>query len=69
MFVITKHFGGIYKLMVITRVRIHNTLFSSQLTIGPNKLVLHFTGLERLARDKHSSLLDPFISYEENEVL
>jgi hypothetical protein len=25
--------------------------------------------LERLARDKHSSLLGPFVSYKENEVL
>jgi hypothetical protein len=31
--------------------------------------VLHYTRLERLARDKHSSLLGPFVSYEENEVL
>jgi hypothetical protein len=31
--------------------------------------VLHCSGLESLVRDKHSSLLDPFISYEENEVL
>jgi hypothetical protein len=36
---------------------------------GPNKLVLHYTGLERLARDKQSSLLGRFVSYEENEVL
>ncbi len=28
--------------------------------------VLHYTSLERLARDKHSNLLNPFISYEEN---
>jgi hypothetical protein len=31
--------------------------------------VLHYTRLERLARDKHSDLLGTFISYEENEVL
>jgi hypothetical protein len=31
--------------------------------------VLHYTILERLARDKHSSLLGPFVSMEENEVL
>jgi hypothetical protein len=35
----------------------------------PNKLVLHYTRLERLAGDKHSSLLGPLVSYEENEVL
>ncbi len=31
--------------------------------------VLHYTRLKRFARDKHSSLSGPFISYEENEVL
>jgi hypothetical protein len=31
---------------------------------GPNKLVLHYTRLEMLA-----SLLGPFVSYDENEVL
>jgi hypothetical protein len=30
---------------------------------------LHYTRLERLARDQHSILLDPFVSYKENEVL
>jgi hypothetical protein len=32
-------------------------------------LTLELMGLERLARDKHSSLLGPFVSYEEIEVL
>jgi len=31
--------------------------------------VLHYTRLERLAREKHSSLLDPFVSYKEIELL
>jgi hypothetical protein len=31
--------------------------------------MLHYTRLKRLARDKHSSLLGPFITYEENKVL
>ncbi len=31
--------------------------------------VLHYTTLEMLSRDKQSSLLYPFFSYEENEVL
>jgi hypothetical protein len=30
---------------------------------------LHYTWLERLACEKHSSLLGLFVSYEENEVL
>ncbi len=34
-----------------------------------NKLLLHYTKLERVAKNKHSSLLEPFVSYEENEVL
>jgi hypothetical protein len=49
--------------------RIHSTSFSSRLTNGSNKLVLHYNGLEMLVRDKHSSLLDPFISKAKNEVL
>jgi hypothetical protein len=31
--------------------------------------VLHNIWLERFAADKHSSLLDPFLSYKENKVL
>jgi hypothetical protein len=30
--------------------------------------VLHYIGLKGLARNKHSSLLVPFVNYEENEV-
>jgi hypothetical protein len=48
---------------------IHNTSFPSQLINMPNKLVLYYTKLERLAMYKHSSLSGPFISNEENEVL
>jgi hypothetical protein len=32
----------------------------------PKARALHNTRLERLARDKKSSLLGPFVSYEEN---
>ncbi len=31
--------------------------------------MLHYTKLEKLAKEKYSSLLVPFVSYEENEVL
>ncbi len=31
--------------------------------------VLHYTRPEKLDKDKHSCLLGPFVSYEENEVL
>jgi hypothetical protein len=31
--------------------------------------MLYYTRLERLGRDKHTSLLNPFISYVENGVL
>ncbi len=31
--------------------------------------MLHYLRLERLATDKYTTLLDPFVSYEENEVL
>jgi hypothetical protein len=30
---------------------------------------LHYTRMEKLARDKHTSLFGPFVSYEEAEVL
>ncbi len=36
---------------------------------GQYGTVLIYTSRERLARDKHSSLLDPFVSYEQNELL
>jgi hypothetical protein len=37
---------------------------------GPSKSrVLHFTWLEMLAKNKLSSLLGPFVSYKEDEVL
>ncbi len=48
---------------------IHNTSFSSLLMNCPNKLVLCYSRLEMLVKDKQSSLLDPFVSYEINEVL
>jgi hypothetical protein len=31
--------------------------------------VLHYNKLERLSRDKHSSLLSPFLSFEQKYVL
>ncbi len=31
--------------------------------------MLHYTKLKRLGKDKHSSLLGPFVSYKEDEVL
>ncbi len=31
--------------------------------------VSHYTRLEKLARDEHTSLVYPFVSYVENEVL
>jgi hypothetical protein len=36
---------------------------------GPNKLLFHYTRLERVSKDKHASLFSPFVSLEENEVL
>ncbi len=37
--------------------------------MGTISRVLHYSRLERLARDKQSSLLGQFISYEENKVI
>jgi hypothetical protein len=39
------------------------TSFSSKLTKRPNKLVLNYNRLDILVREKHSTLLDPFVSY------
>jgi hypothetical protein len=50
--------------VVSSSAPIHNTSFSMQLTNGPNKVVLHYTRLEWLAREKYSSLFGPFVSYE-----
>jgi hypothetical protein len=37
---------------------------------GPNEArMLHYTRLEWLPGDKHSSLLGPLVNYEQNEVL
>jgi hypothetical protein len=49
--------------------RIHNTVFSSQLTNWPNRLDCSIIQLERLAGDKHSNLMSQFLSYGENKVL
>ncbi len=44
---------------------IYSTSFYLQLMHRPNKLLLHYTWLERLPRDKYSSLLGPYVSYED----
>jgi hypothetical protein len=47
--------------------RHHNTLFfSATFKWAPKARALHYTALERIARDKHSSLLGLFKSCEEN---
>jgi hypothetical protein len=51
------------------RDRIHNTSFSLWLMCLPNKLLLNYTKLEMAVRGKDSSLLDRYVSYEENDVL
>ncbi len=43
--------------------------FLCNLRMGPIARVLHYTRVERLAMDKHSSLLDSLINCEDNEVL
>jgi len=37
--------------------------------MGPISLIVIYIRLERLARDKNSSLLGPFLSCKENEVM
>ncbi len=43
--------------------------FLCNLRMGPKSYSETLLQAERLARDKHSSLLGPFITYEENKVL
>ncbi len=37
--------------------------------VGPGLTLKYYTRLERLTKNKHSSLLDPLKSYEEYEIL
>jgi hypothetical protein len=49
---------------------VYNPSFSSELNKKPSKLECYITqGWKKLARVKHSSLVDPFVSNEENKVL
>ncbi len=43
--------------------------FLRNLQMGQSKLVLQYSKLEMIIRYKNSSLLGPFVSYKENEVL
>ncbi len=64
------HFCPNLLFVVKTKDCMHNTLFSSQLTNGPNKLeCLSLVSLSSLEYCNTSSLLCPFIRHEENEVL
>ncbi len=45
-----------------------NFIFFATLELAQKDRALHYTRLERFARDKHSSILGLIISYEENEV-
>jgi hypothetical protein len=56
--------------MLYTSGTLFTTLnFLHNLSMYPITRALDYTRSERLASDKHSSLLGPFISYEENEVV
>ncbi len=52
-----------------TRGRIHNSYFLLSCKWAQYVRTLHYSGVERPTRDKHSSFLGPLLSYEENEVL
>jgi hypothetical protein len=61
---------------IVSECTIKNLLWYSQpfiffLTYERNQKdrALDYTRSERLASDKHSSLLGPFVTYEENKVL
>jgi len=61
----------IFKLPYSYRPGPYSQHFILSLTYSLDQLarVLHYIWMERLARDKHSSLLDTHVSYKENEVL
>ncbi len=48
---------------------IFTTHFLYNLQMGPKSTVLHYTGLERLTRDKHSSFLGPYVDCKENVLI
>jgi hypothetical protein len=48
---------------------LENTSFPSQLKNGHSELVLCYTKMVRIAKEKHSSFLRKFVRYEENKVL
>ncbi len=48
---------------------IHNTSFSSSLMVGPNKLECYITLGWKGLKWINTTLLDPFVSYEEKEVM
>jgi hypothetical protein len=48
---------------------IHNALFSSSLMVGPNKPECYITLGWKGLKWTNTSLLGPFVSYEENEVM
>ncbi len=54
-----------YKVEVRVRGPCSHTSFPLKLKSGPIQLVLHNNWPGKLASNKHSSLLGPFISYEE----
>ncbi len=47
----------------------HYSIFFITYLRAQLNIVLHYSKIERVAKDKHSSLLDLFISYKENELL
>jgi hypothetical protein len=58
---------NVSSIYIFSYLIIFTSFLRNLLMNGPNKLVLHYTMLERL--DKQPSLLGQFVSDEENEVL
>jgi hypothetical protein len=52
-----------------TMDHIHNSIFFVPYKWSHYTSLLHYTRLKRIGKNKHSNLLGPFASYEENEVL
>jgi hypothetical protein len=63
-----------YKVIKVLRIRPQSPysqhfIFSISYKLAQLAIVLHYIRLEQLARDKHTGLLGPLVTYKENKVL
>ncbi len=61
-----------YQKYQVLQIQLQGNIFTTlswSVLKGPNVLVLHYTRLEKLDMDKHTTLLHVFVIYQENEML